>query len=372
MKVMTILGTRPEIIRLSQLIKLLDKHTEHVLVHTGQNYDPRLSTVFFEELGLRIPDHTLQVQAATVGQQIGRIIAETERLMLSERPDALVILGDTNSALSCIPAKRHGIPIFHLEAGNRCFDDEVPEEVNRRIVDHTADINLPYSLHAKLNLLNEGLPHDRIFVTGSPMKELFETYADQIAHSPILERLGQRSGSYLLASMHREENVDHPRRLPELLEAMGRASSHFNRPVLLSTHPRTRKRIEEKKLEVPEGVELHEPWGFFDYVHLQKNAFCNLSDSGTIHEDAGILGIPAVVIRKVSERPEALDAASVILAGTKPDDVVRAIRIVLEQSDRGIALQTPADYADARFSERVLRIIVGRAGIESARRRLRQ
>lgn len=367
MKVMTILGTRPEIIRLSEVMKLLDRHADHKMVHTGQNYDHELNKVFFQDLDLRAPDHYLDVKADSVGEQIGNIIIATERVLVAERPDAILILGDTNSALSCIPAKRLKIPIFHMEAGNRCFDDRVPEEINRRIVDHTSDVNLTYTVHAKTNLLREGLPHDRVVVSGSPLPEIFAKHREAIERSDVVERLGLAPKRYFLVSAHREENVDDVRSLDALLDTLEALVQEFGVPAVVSTHPRTRKRLDALGRTLDPRVRFHKPFGFFDYVKLQKGALCNVSDSGTIHEDAAILGLPAVVIRNVTERPEAIDAGSVVLAGLRKDDVLQAVRLVLDQVERGVTFSPPADYVDANTSEKVVRIILGQARLVKQR-----
>jgi UDP-N-acetylglucosamine 2-epimerase len=359
LKVMTIMGTRPEIIRLSETIKRLDRYTNHILVHTNQNYDYELNEVFFKELNLRNPDHLLDVKAATVGEQIGKILTQTERVMVDEKPDALLILGDTNSALSCIVAKRLKIPIFHMEAGNRCFDDRVPEEINRRIVDHTSDVNLPYTEHARRNLLREGLSPENIYVTGSPMAEILKFNMEKIEKSRILEKLNLEKDKYFLISIHREENVDNLNNINAILDAFDLIDKKYGYPMVISTHPRTRKRINE--LEMPENYlfRFHKPFGIFDYVKLQKNAYCNLSDSGTIHEDAGIMGIPAVVVRESSERPEAYDAGNVILSGVNLSSILLSIDIARSQYEELIKFNMPADYRDLNVSDKVVRLIVG-------------
>lgn len=367
LKVMTVLGTRPEIIRLSEVIRVLDRHCRHVLVHTGQNYDHELNQVFFDDLGLRAPDHVLDVKSATIGEQMGKILQQTEAVMLRERPDALLILGDTNSALSCIVAKRLRIPTFHMEAGNRCFDDRVPEEINRRIVDHTADVNFPYTLHAKTNLLREGLSPDRIVVTGSPMREVLEKHMDRIRASDAVARLGLEPGRYFVVSAHREENVDSDRILDQFIDTLETLHDAYKAKVLVSTHPRTRKRLEARGAKLSEGVILHKPLGFFDYVNLQLHALCNLSDSGTIHEDAGILDIPAVVIREVTERPEAIDNANVVLCGMRGDDVLRAVELVLEQRARGVRFTPPPDYMERNVADKVARHVLGQARLVKAK-----
>lgn len=361
LKVMTIMGTRPEIIRLSETIKKLDKYTNHVLVHTNQNYDYELNKVFFEELNLRNPDYMLDVKVSTIGEQIGRILIQTERVMIEEKPDALLILGDTNSALSCIVAKRLKIPIFHMEAGNRCFDDRVPEEINRRIVDHTSDVNLPYTEHARRNLLREGLSPENIYVTGSPMAEILKFNMKKIEKSRILETLNLEKDKYFLISIHREENVDNLNNINIILTAFDLIAKKYGCPLVISTHPRTRKRIDELGMPENDLFRFHKPFGIFDYVKLQKNAYCNLSDSGTIHEDAGILGIPALVIRESTERPEALDTGNVILTGVDSQTIISSIEVVRDQYEGNIKFLNPIDYRDINVSEKVVRLIIGQS-----------
>lgn len=359
LKVMTVLGTRPEIIRLSEIMKKLDKFTDHTLVHTNQNYDYELNNIFFEELGLRDPDYLLNVKGSSVGEQIGKILIQTEEVMIKEKPEALLILGDTNSALSCIIAKRLKIPVFHMEAGNRCFDDRVPEEINRRIVDHTSDINLTYTEHARRNLLNEGLSSHDIFVTGSPMAEVLEANRDKIERSSILEELDLNKDGYFLISTHREENVDDARNLKIILETLELLIDKYRLPVVFSAHPRTRKRIEELGAKQSELIMFHKPFGMFDYVKLQKNAYCNLSDSGTLHEDAGIMGFPALVIRESTERPEAYDTGNVILTGIDSRLILQSVEMVRKQYEDGARFTTPIDYRETNISDKVVRLILG-------------
>lgn len=359
LKVMTILGTRPEIIRLSETIKKFDKFVDHVLVHTNQNYDYELNQIFFDELQLRKPDYVLNVKSNSVGGQIGNILAQTEQVMLENKPDALLILGDTNSALSCIVAKRLKIPIFHMEAGNRCFDDRVPEEINRRIVDHTADINLPYTEHARRNLLREGLSPDSIYVTGSPMAEVLKVNFNNIESSTVLDELNLVKGKYFLVSIHREENVDNPVNLKMILIALESIANKYGYPLIISTHPRTRNRIDKMNTKMNDLFNFHKPFGMFDFVKLQKNAYCVLSDSGTIHEDAGIMGIPALVVRESSERPEAFDNGNVILTGVNPQIILTSIEIVREQVENNIQFRNPSDYQEENVSDKVVRLIVG-------------
>lgn len=359
LKVMTIMGTRPEIIRLSETIKRLDKYTNHILVHTNQNYDYELNKVFFEELNLRDPDYILDVKSATIGEQIGKILTQTEKVMIDEKPDAILILGDTNSALSCIVAKRLKIPIFHMEAGNRCFDDRVPEEINRRIVDHTSDVNLPYTEHARRNLLREGLSPENTYVTGSPMAEILKFNMEKIEKSRILDELNLEKDKYFVISIHREENVDNLDNINTILDAFDLIAKKYGYPLVISTHPRTRKRINELGMPENDLFRFHKPFGIFDYVKLQKNAYCNLSDSGTIHEDAGIMGIPAVVVRESSERPEAYDTGNVIISGVNLSSIMLSIEIARSQYEELIKFNTPDDYKDLNVSDKVVRLIVG-------------
>lgn len=354
-KVMTFVGTRPEVIRLSRVLSRLDDTAEHVLVHTGQNYDYELNGIFFDELGIRRPDHFLEVDTRSLGRVLGDTLIKSEEVLVAERPDAVLVLGDTNSSIAAVMAKRLRIPVYHMEAGNRCFDENVPEETNRRLVDHVADFNLVYTEHARRNLLAEGLHPRRILLTGSPMKEVLSHHAAQFANSRILDRLKLVPQGYLLASAHREENVDDPRRLSLLLDCLAAARQRCGVPVLVSTHPRTRKRLEALGRRV-EGVIFHPPLGFIDYVRLQQEALCVLSDSGTISEESSILGFPAVTPRDSIERPEALDAGSIMMTGLDPDNLVEAIDIVV----RGNKAQpdVPRDYAIDNCSERAVRFLL--------------
>jgi UDP-N-acetyl-L-fucosamine synthase len=364
MKVMTILGTRPEIIRLSRVIARLDEACEHVLVHTGQNHDRTLSDVFFEDLGLRKPDHYLDVKADTLGDQLGNILSGAERVLKAENPDALVVLGDTNSALSAIMAKRMHVPVYHMEAGNRCFDWNVPEEINRRMIDHIADFNLVYTEHARRNLLAEGLPARRVALTGSPMREVLEHYADGIEATDVLSRLHLQPRSYIVGSVHREETVDNPAHLAIVAETLKGLSQRFERPVLVSTHPRLRKRLEEGGAsEAGEGVRFHEPFGLLDYVKLQKNAFCTVSDSGTLSEEASILEFPAVSLRNATERPEGLEAGAMLLTGIDPETVADAVAWQTARFANGERPVCPPDYLVADTSARVVSLVLGTAGL---------
>jgi UDP-N-acetylglucosamine 2-epimerase len=355
MKMMTVVGTRPEIIRLSEVIKLLDRTVEHVLVHTGQNYDYALNQVFFEDLGLRAPDHYLGVDTSTLARVLGGVLIETERVLLDERPDALLVLGDTNSCFAAVIAKRMRIPVYHMEAGNRCFDENVPEETNRRLVDHIADFNLVYTEHARRNLLDEGLHPQRIIKTGSPMKEVLAAHAGAIAGSNALDRLNLEPQGYLLVSAHREENVDNPDRLDLLLDCVDAVAQDTGRPAIVSTHPRTRKRLEALGREVAQ-VTFHEPLGFLDYNWLQKNAYCVLSDSGTISEESSLLDFPAVTLRDSIERPEALDSASILMTGLDPLNAVEAVRFAVADQNR--AARVPDDYRIADCARRTVGFIL--------------
>ncbi len=359
LKVMTVVGTRPEIIRLSRVIAKLDLYTEHVLVHTGQNYDYELNEVFFKDLGLRKPDYYLGVAGVSLAGTIGNIIINVDPILEEQRPDALLVLGDTNSCLSVIPAKRRKIPIFHMEAGNRCFDQRVPEETNRSIVDHVSDINLPYSDIAREYLLREGIPADRIIKTGSPMFEVLSFYKEQIDDSNILDRLELSKYDYFLVSAHREENVDSDINLIKLVNILNTLARYYNKRIIVSTHPRTRKRFIDKEVELDAKVELLKPLGFLDYVKLQENAYVVLSDSGTITEESSILNFPALNIREAHERPEGMEEAAVIMTGLEINRVMQALSI-LEAQPRGNerALYRVKDYSMPNVSEKVVRIIL--------------
>ncbi|MCL3862917.1 non-hydrolyzing UDP-N-acetylglucosamine 2-epimerase [Actinotalea sp. K2] len=360
LKVMTIVGTRPELIRLSRVIARLDEAFDHVLVHTGQNYDFTLNEVFFQDLGIRAPDHLLGVDTSSLGRVLGETLIRTEEVLLTERPDAVLVLGDTNSCIAAVMAKRMRIPVYHMEAGNRCFDEKVPEETNRRMVDHVADFNLVYTEHARRNLLAEGLHPRRILHTGSPMREVLDHYRQQIDASDVLTRLGVTEGEYFLVSAHREENVDSPARLQMLLDCLTAVRTEWALPIYVSTHPRTRKRLEAlPSWTEPEGVVFHEPFGFHDFNRLQLGARCVLSDSGTIAEESTILGFPAVTLRDSIERPEALDTGGIVMTGLDARDVVAAVRLVsgtrLARGERRRA--TPADYLVEDTSSRVAAFI---------------
>lgn len=357
MKVMTILGTRPEIIRLSGIIPLLDAHGEHVLVHTGQNYDDRLSRLFFDELGVRAPDVNLGIRSGSFGGQIARILEGSEELFLSHRPDRLLVLGDTNSGLAAIIARRLGIPVYHMEAGNRCHDDRVPEEVNRRVIDHSSSVLMPYTQRSRENLLREGISGDRIYVTGNPIKEVIDRYGDRIAASKVLSALGIGEEKYFLVTMHRAENVDVEERLRSLVDALALLHKEYGYPVICSFHPRTRAKVEAFGVETARaGLTFAEPFGFFDFIRLEKSAFCLLSDSGTVQEEACIFGVPNVTIRDVTERPETLECGSNILSGADPQTILRAVNFVTRR--RG-GWHPPPEYLASNVADTVCRIVLG-------------
>ncbi|MEU4675433.1 UDP-N-acetylglucosamine 2-epimerase (non-hydrolyzing) [Micromonospora sp. NPDC023737] len=358
-RIMTVVGTRPEIIRLSRVIARLDDTVDHVLVHTGQNWDSSLSDVFFTELRLREPDRFLRVDTSSLGRVLGGVLIGVEAAIAEYRPDALLVLGDTNSCIAALMARRMRVPVYHMEAGNRCFDLNVPEETNRRLVDHVADFNLVYTEHARRNLLAEGLHPRRILLTGSPMREVLEHYRADITASTILRQLELEPGRYFVVSAHREENVDSPARLQRLLDCLRAVHDRWGHPVLVSTHPRTRKRLEALAPDAGalEGIAFHEPFGLIDYVHLQTRAFCTLSDSGTISEEAAILGFPAVTLRESIERPEALDAGGIIMTGLDPEGVVEAVQVTVDQvAAQGVPC--PADYRIPDTSRRVVDFIL--------------
>ncbi len=372
LKVMTVVGTRPEIIRLSATIKLLDKYTNQVFVHTGQNYDYELNEIFFDDLGLRKPDHFMNVSRESLGGAIGDIFKRTEEIIELEKPDALLVLGDTNSCLSAYMAKRKHIPIFHMEAGNRSFDFNVPEEINRRIIDHIADFNLVYTEHARRHLISEGLPHRRIYLTGSPMYEVLNQNMEKINNSKALENLNKQinkrsqivKNQYFMVSVHREENVDNPENLKKILTVLNNLSDIYKLPIIVSTHPRTRKRIEafDSSLITDSSSRIHfmKPFGFTDYVALQKNALCTISDSGTISEESAMLNFPAISLRQSMERPEAQDAGKIILTGFEPDVVLNAIATVIDEHQSPVTnYKSPQEYFIPNTSWRVVKLILG-------------
>jgi UDP-N-acetylglucosamine 2-epimerase (non-hydrolysing) len=355
MKIMTVLGTRPEIIRLSLIIPQLDALGAHVLVHTGQNYTASLSDVFFEQLGVRAPDHYLGVRGDSFGSLIGQILIESEAVMRAERPDALLILGDTNSGLAAIIAKRIGIPVYHMEAGNRCYDDRVPEEVNRRLIDHSSDVLMPYTERSRANLLREGIEGRRIYVTGNPIKQVIDHYAPSIDASTICQQIDVTPGAYFLVTLHRAENVDHPARLDQFIAGLGRIAEIYQQPVICSLHPRTASQLAKhaRALESA-GVRAFEPFGFFDFVHLEQNARCVLSDSGTVQEECCIFGVPNVTLRDVTERPETLEVGSNILCGASTEHLLRAVALVLS---RPADWTPPPEYLADNVARTVVNIV---------------
>ena len=363
LKVMVVFGTRPEIIRLSATIRALEQSVRTVTVHTGQNYDYELSEVFFNDLGLRKPDYFLNAAGETASETIGKVIIEADRVIRQEWPDALLLLGDTNSCIAALPARKNKVPVYHMEAGNRCFDFNVPEELNRRLVDHISDFNLVYTEHARRHLLSEGLPHRRIYLTGSPMNEVLQTYRAQIDASNVLAELDLEPRGYLLASFHREENVDNPANLRAIIEALNTVAERYDRPVVVSTHPRTRKRIDAAGGALPEAPRLRflKPFGFHDYNKLQKEALCVLSDSGTISEEASLLSFPAVTIRNALERPEAMDTGSIIITGLDSEIIAAAVAQAVGDFEEGRSAPVPTDYTIANTSQRVVRLILGTA-----------
>jgi UDP-N-acetylglucosamine 2-epimerase (non-hydrolysing) len=353
-KILTILGTRPEIIRLSRIIPELDRFTDHRLVHTGQNFDERLSALFFQELGVRAPDHHLGITGSSFGTQAGLILERAERVLVQERPDRVLILGDTNSALAAIVAKRMGIPVFHMEAGNRCHDDRVPEEVNRRIVDHCSDVLLPYTERSRENLLREGIPSHRIHVTGNPIGEVIAAHRDRIDTSAVLQDLSLQPQGYLLATLHRAENVDEPQRLGRILQGLATIARHHGRPVIASTHPRLRARLASFGLTVDDRIRLLPPFGFFDFLRLERDAFCVLSDSGTVQEECALLGVASVTLRDVTERPETQDCGANMLAGDDPATLLRATQVAVAYAGRW---QAPPEYQARHVSATVVRLL---------------
>lgn len=357
LKVMTIVGTRPEIIKLSRIIPLIDTYFQHSLVHTGQNYDYELNEVFFKDLGVRKPDYFLETAQKTAAQTIAQVIAKSDEIMRTVNPDAILVYGDTNSCLSVISAKRLQIPIFHMEAGNRCFDQRVPEEINRKIVDHLSDINMVHSEHARRYLINEGLRPELIMKTGSPMKEVLSFYSNQINSCDVLEKLKLKSKDYFIVSAHREENVDYPENFLNLLHSLNQVAETYNKRVIVSTHPRTRKKLETiDRKDFSPKVEFLSPMGFFDYNKLQKEALCVISDSGTISEESSILKFPAIMIRQAHERPEGMDVGAVIMSGLSPERVLESIKIATTQFEKSRPLDIE-DYKSDNVSDQVVKII---------------
>ncbi len=364
MKIITILGTRPEIIRLSRIIEKLDRLCNHVLVHTGQNFDPNLSDIFFQQLGVRKPDYFLGVRGDSFGEQIGKIIAEGDRLLSAEKPDKLLLLGDTNSALAAIVAKRMGIPVYHMEAGNRCYDDRVPEEVNRRIIDHSSDILMPYTERSRANLLREGIEGRRIYVIGNPIFEVLQHYQDAIARSTILANLGIEPGKYFLVTMHRQENVDVEERLLALTQALERLQKEYQLPLICSLHPRTQNKLQRYGINMNnEQIRFLPPFGFFDFIALEQNAFCVLSDSGTVQEECCIFQVANVTIRDVTERPETIECGSNMLSGADPEMIFQCVRTVLDQTCQWTV---PPEYLVEQVSSTVVKSLIGYSPLPGA------
>lgn len=357
MKIMTIFGTRPEIIRLSLILKILDQHCEHITVHTGQNYQESLSDVFIKDLGIRTPDEHFGIKAKTFGEQIGQILQKTDEVLEKHKPERLLLLGDTNSALSAIAAARRGIPIFHMEAGNRCYDDRVPEEINRRIIDHSSTILLPYTQRSKENLVREGIERERIFVTGNPIKEVLDAFANEIDQSKALENFDVREFEYFLVTLHRAENVDTAERLNKIFQGLIKVAEKFGRKILVSTHPRTAEKIANFKINLPsDKIILFKPLGFFDFVKLEKNTLAVLTDSGTVQEECAIFGVPNVTLRDVTERPETIESGSNILSGAETDSILKAVELAISQPANW---KPPDEYLVENVSQIVSKIILG-------------
>jgi len=371
LRVMTILGTRPEIIRLSRVMAVLDRFTHHCIVHTGQNYDYELNEVFFTDLAVRKPDYFLGAGGGSLGETLGKILIESEKVLVQEKPDAVLILGDTNSAISAVIARRMKVPVYHMEAGNRSFDRNVPEETNRKIVDHISDFNLVYTEHARRHLLSEGIQHRRIYLTGSPMREVLEYYQNQILNSTILEKLKLKTKNYFVVSLHREENVDNSARLAALLETLNALAQKYKIPVVVSTHPRTRKRLDALAMRgLDPLVNFSTPFGFHDYNKLQMQAFCAISDSGTIAEESSILNFPAITPRDAIERPESLDVGCIMLTGLDRDTILSGVEAVTQfamaNAKAGIVKPVPEDYCISNTSERVVSLILGTAKLSNS------
>jgi UDP-N-acetylglucosamine 2-epimerase len=360
LKVMTIVGTRPELIKMSRVIAEFDQHTQHVLVHTGQNYDYELNQVFFEDLGIRKPDHFLEAVGENAAQTIAQVIMKADVVMAKEQPDAVMLYGDTNSCLAVIAAKRRKIPVFHMEAGNRCFDQRVPEELNRKVLDHLSDINLVLTEHARRYLIAEGIRPETIIKTGSHMREVLDYYMPQIEKSDVLARLGLEPGKFFIVSAHREENVDTPANLRDLLNTLNALAETYNFPVIVSTHPRTRKRLDDLNFgELNKLVQFAKPFGFSDYNKLQMEAFCVVSDSGTITEEASLLNLPAITIRNAHERPEGMDVGTLIMSGLKKEGVLDSVKVITTQHDRKVRVMPPvADYEAGPVSKQILRVVM--------------
>jgi UDP-N-acetylglucosamine 2-epimerase (non-hydrolysing) len=356
MKILTVLGTRPEIIRLSRIIASLDESCEHILVHTGQNFDPNLNDVFFNEMGIRPPNSFIGAKGS-FGEQVGMIMAETERIMRTEKPDKFLVLGDTNSALAAFIAKRLGIPVYHMEAGNRCYDDRVPEEVNRRVIDHSSDILMPYTERSRQNLLKEGIPGQRVYVTGNPILEVITHYDEKIKASDVHKRLNISPKKYFLVTLHRAENVDIENRLHQFVQAFEQIEKKYQMPVIISTHPRTRNKMQEFGVDVKnQRIQFMEPFGFFDFVHLERNAFCVLSDSGTVQEECSIFKIPNVTLRDVTERPETIECGSNILSGANVDTIMTCVNQVVS---RAPDWNPPLEYLAMNVTRTVSNLLTG-------------
>ncbi|HLP97536.1 MAG TPA: UDP-N-acetylglucosamine 2-epimerase (non-hydrolyzing) [Sideroxyarcus sp.] len=360
LKVMTIVGTRPELIKMSRVITELDQHTNHILVHTGQNYDFELNQVFFDDLGIRKPDHFLEVASGNVAQTIAQVIEKADAVMEKEQPDAVMLYGDTNSCLAVISAKRRKIPVFHMEAGNRCFDQRVPEELNRKVLDHLSDINLVLTEHARRYLLAEGIAPETIIKTGSHMREVLDYYMPKIRQSDVLQRMGLTANEFFVVSAHREENVDTPQNLLDMVETLNALAATYDCPVIVSTHPRTRKRLDALELgKLNPHIRFLKPFGFCDYIKLQMEALCVVSDSGTITEEAALLNLPAITIRNAHERPEGMDAGTLIMSGLKKERVLDAVRVIVSQHDKARRVMRPVpDYEAGPVSKQVLRIVL--------------
>jgi UDP-N-acetylglucosamine 2-epimerase (non-hydrolysing) len=358
-KVMTIVGTRPELIKMSRVIAEFDRHTSHVLVHTGQNYDYELNQVFFEDLGIRKPDHFLEAVGENAAQTIGQVIIKADEVLRKEQPDAVLLYGDTNSCLAVISAKRLKIPVFHMEAGNRCFDQRVPEELNRKVLDHLSDINLVLTEHARRYLLAEGIRPETIIKTGSHMQEVLDFYRPRIEASDVLNRMGLQAGRYFIVSAHREENVDTPSNLRDLLDTLNALAATYDVPVIVSTHPRTSKRLDALGVgELNPKIKFSKPFGFLDFIKLQMNSLCVVSDSGTITEEASLLGLPAITIRNAHERPEGMDVGTLVMTGLKKDRVLDAVGVVLAQRKAKCGIAPVEDYRGGMVSAKVLRIVL--------------
>ena len=367
MKIITILGTRPEIIRLSLTMKLLDEYVDHKIIHTGQNYDYELNEVFFKDLGLRKPDYFLNINTETIGNIYGETLIKSEAILLKEKPDAVLILGDTNSSIAGIIVKRLQIPLYHAEAGNRSFDQNVPEEINRKIIDHIADFNIVYTERSRQHLLTEGYPHRKIYLCGSPINEIFNTYKTYLGKTKILSKLNIKPKEYFLASIHRQENVDVQENLQSILEILNAIADKYDKKIIVSTHPRTKNRLDKLiDFQIDQRINFLKPFGFFDYLNLQKNALTVISDSGTISEESSLLNFPAITIRKSMERPEAIDSGSIFLTGLDKEVVLKSIDIVVDQQNQKFANSMPIEYEVPNTSWRILKLILGTAKLSNS------